>query len=264
MPLLPIEFDETTAKVLTSSDDLDNITQIGNYTWSSSSLPDHAPLSSNAIMNVNKYSSTDGYVLQTAFAPSRIAIRFGNGTSWGSWYTYFDKNKIRDNLRSTFIPLSISMTNNLTSGATITLLRGGSTINLRTPFAIPAATYTCNVLYSTYPNRRYLRLAYDTHANIKTFFRNCGGSTVSIDDFSVGSTIGIGASVVVDSSGSYYSQSSLFLVRDSSTQWSLAHGSFYSEASGYSLTVPNTRRILAGTGICTNTILFNDYDTIWS
>ena len=265
MALLPVDLDETTAKVLTSSDNLDNITQIGNYTWSSSSIPVNAPFTSNATMSVNKIGSTDGYVLQTVFAPSKIASRQGDGlTEMGNWYIHFDKEKIRNNFFANFVPRTLHMTQTNTSQTDIILYCSGGTIQLRSSILIDAGTYTCDAALSS-STSRYYRIAKTTHSDIKTFLRNCAGASKSIDDYAVGEAFSFGAANVVSgTTGKYVTSGGLLFYRYASNEWDLLCGAFTANSStSYKLTLSDSRRIVLVSGASSSVLVGASYDPVW-
>lgn len=84
-------------KILTSSDDLDNVKELGIYFYDSGSVPANAPYTSNScfveVLAIPEYTSTTTRRVQRAMTHSNskntIAVRGLSGSTWGAWKESF-------------------------------------------------------------------------------------------------------------------------------------------------------------------------------
>lgn len=72
-------------KVLTSSDDLDNITENGLYYFNTSSVPSNSPVSNSSVVEVLGATSTTTYKIQRVTRHAVPGISFMRGLNNGTW-----------------------------------------------------------------------------------------------------------------------------------------------------------------------------------
>ena len=92
MALVPMDYETPqseifASKVLKSSDNMNDITELGVYSWANNSAPTNSPQFSGSYIScaclVLRFASQG--LIQVVFNDVYICFRYKSGNTWGSW-----------------------------------------------------------------------------------------------------------------------------------------------------------------------------------
>lgn len=264
---LPVPFDQLNPTILTSLDNLNNITKNGYYTWASSTHPTNVPFSdASCFMEVTDFATTE-YCIQRVYAPYKFATRYmkRDGTI-GDWYIYWNKENIQTAIRSEFAfrKLEISSSSSIGSGKIFTVFRSGNGFNFATIINIPSGSYTCTIQMGSTTTTKYLALGTVSHSNVKNWMLNRYDANTTIDDVPIHNSISLGTGVVIWNNDTKVTTTSAYLVRTSSSQWTLCSTVAGTTNTSWKWEPSTSFSFRPFSSISSTTIVANSYDTnVW-